>query len=156
MRNLKFGPTAILFHCGQYVPPVNLTHLCQVLGVELVIKPSLGFEGELESSVTPPRAIITINGSHASTRQRFTVAHELGHLMLHSLGRKFRDVYSAATNSREELEANQFAAELLMPQSFMVNVPRSTDPAVVAQHFGVSHDAARRRISELYGANSSI
>ncbi len=61
----------------------------------------------------------------APVRQRFTIAHELGHLLIHRYltphadGRyqvRFRNEKSASGSVREEIEANQFAAELLMPE----------------------------------------
>ncbi len=58
-------------------------------------------------------------------RQRFTVAHELGHWALHP-GRLLifdrpmrvnrRDSVSAMATDREEIQANAFAAALLMPE----------------------------------------
>ncbi|TQM35627.1 ImmA/IrrE family metallo-endopeptidase [Pseudonocardia cypriaca] len=71
----------------------------------------------------PP--IIGVNASQAGVRQRFTIAHELGHLALHPgrlviLDRPMRvnarDSISATATSREEIEANTFAADILMPE----------------------------------------
>jgi hypothetical protein len=71
---------------------------------------------------------IVINESHSSARQRFTVAHELGHILLHRFSRphadgriqvRFRDTRSSDGNVREEIEANEFAAELLMPERYV-------------------------------------
>jgi len=72
--------------------------------------------------------VIGVNSEHSRTRQRFTIAHELGHLLLHAdeefhidekrpLARR-DDVSSQATDARE-IEANQFAAELLMPKALV-------------------------------------
>lgn len=72
-----------------------------------------------------PRWAIVVNATDAPVRQRFTIAHELGHLLIHKYptphadGRyqvRFRDERSATGSVREEIEANQFAAELLMPE----------------------------------------
>lgn len=71
--------------------------------------------------------IIGVNSLHHSNRQRFTIAHEIGHLVLHRnqiqdqvhVDKRFpvlmRDSKSATGNQRMEMEANRFAAELLMP-----------------------------------------
>jgi Zn-dependent peptidase ImmA (M78 family) len=64
-----------------------------------------------------------VNSSHHSNRQRFTVAHELGHLRYHEgeihVDRKLqinrRDAISSLAIDPDEIEANRFAAELLMP-----------------------------------------
>lgn len=80
------------------------------------------------------QAVIGINKSHSPTRQRFTLAHEIGHLVLHSFddlhydrkgyGSEFgrvrkRDASSSTGENRDEVEANFFAAELLMPEGLL-------------------------------------
>ncbi|MEJ0000941.1 MAG: ImmA/IrrE family metallo-endopeptidase [Verrucomicrobiota bacterium] len=73
-------------------------------------------------------AVIGVNNSQHEHRQRFTIAHELGHFLLHSgedlhLDQVFvvknRDERSAEGEDLEEVEANLFAAELLMPEQFL-------------------------------------
>lgn len=71
--------------------------------------------------------IIGVNSQHHPNRQRFTIAHELGHLTLHRdaieervhVDKTFqvlmRNTNSASGTERIEIEANQFASELLMP-----------------------------------------
>ena len=76
------------------------------------------------------RWAIVVNQENAEVRQRFTIAHELVHLLLHryttphaDAGYKvrFRDQTSSAGSVREEVEANQFAAELLMPEDLILS-----------------------------------
>lgn len=93
------------------------------------------FDGEMSGMVhrSPEgKAIIGVNSSHSRERRRFTIAHELGHLLLHAdeafhVDEKFRieeflmyrnGSSSLATDARE-IEANQFAAELLMPSHML-------------------------------------
>lgn len=71
---------------------------------------------------------IGVNEQDGLQRQRFTIAHELGHHFLHDRGEPFldtvtgksrvmaRDDVSASGTDVREIEANLFAAELLMPQ----------------------------------------
>jgi hypothetical protein len=75
------------------------------------------------------RWIIIANRIHPVQRQRFTIAHELGHLLLHEYKTahadgpqkiRFRDGKSSMGTDREEIEANQFAAEVLMPDYLMI------------------------------------
>jgi Zn-dependent peptidase ImmA (M78 family) len=84
-------------------------------------------------------AVIGVNSTHSRTRQAFTIAHELGHLLLHGdvevhiderrlLGR--RDQVSSKAVDPREIEANQFAAELLMPEDLI----RSAVVSVVDRH----------------------
>lgn len=71
------------------------------------------------------KKIIGVNSTESEQRQRFTIAHELGHLFLHNTNTinydkggimMFRDGHSSQGLDIKEIEANQFAAELLMPE----------------------------------------
>lgn len=75
-------------------------------------------------------ATIAVDETQAKTRQRFTIAHELGHLMLHDgeelrVDRTFRlnlrSPRSETAEDVEEVEANAFAAMLLMPRPFLLS-----------------------------------
>lgn len=80
--------------------------------------------------------VIGVNHSHHENRQRFTVAHELGHLRLHR-GRplildtdtrvNFRDTVSSMATDREEMEANRFAAALLAPEPMVRRAAREAE-----------------------------
>ena len=75
------------------------------------------------------RAVIGANKSHHPNRRRFTIAHELGHFLLHegevvhldevpaSFTVDFRDNLSSRGEDDNEKEANLFAAELLMREA---------------------------------------
>jgi Zn-dependent peptidase ImmA (M78 family) len=72
-------------------------------------------------------AVIGVNGLHSSVRQRFTIAHELGHYVLGRDGEffldrpvLFRSDKSRDENPEEEKDANAFAAELLMPEEMVL------------------------------------
>lgn len=79
------------------------------------------------------KVVIGANKSHHAHRQRFTVAHELGHFLLHkgqpvhldedntraAFRVNMRSAESATGEDDDEREANLFAAELLMPASFL-------------------------------------
>jgi Zn-dependent peptidase ImmA (M78 family) len=113
----------------------------------------------------PGRTIIGVNSTHSSVRQRFTIAHELGHLELHR-GRKlimdtpvrvnFRDRTSGLATDQEEVQANRFAATLLMPQELVirearVSSHRSVDALIkaLAATFQVSKEAMSYRLVNL-------
>jgi Zn-dependent peptidase ImmA (M78 family) len=70
---------------------------------------------------------ILVNSQHHPNRQRFTIAHELGHLLLHGYRTphadkqfRLRDARSSEGSVLEEIQANQFAAELLMPRAMIM------------------------------------
>ena len=73
------------------------------------------------------QAIIGVNTLHHPNRQRFTIAHEIGHFVLHQQEEvhvdrsvvKLRDRASSKGEDPEEVEANGFAAELLMPADLL-------------------------------------
>lgn len=78
-------------------------------------------------------------------RARFTVAHELGHFFLHtgiSMARASPNA-KVAPFRLSEAQANQFAAELLMPRGFML---LDDVPQAVADRHGVSFEAAKNRV----------
>jgi Zn-dependent peptidase ImmA (M78 family) len=74
-------------------------------------------------------AVIGVNVLHHPNRQRFTVGHEIGHFVLHQFEQvhvdkfvlKLRSDASSTGENEEEVEANRFAAELLMPWEFLAD-----------------------------------
>jgi len=72
------------------------------------------------------KSTIFVNKTHPPVRKRFTIAHEIGHYLLSSKNGIyvdksifFRDGKSQQAIDKEEMTANCFAAELLMPKSFI-------------------------------------
>ena len=61
---------------------------------------------------------IGYNSCHHPHRQRFTVAHEIGHFILGHTDANY-DYCDFNSSKPEEIEANQFAAELLMPLAIL-------------------------------------
>lgn len=71
--------------------------------------------------------VIVVNQEHHEKRQRFTIAHEIGHFLMHSEENVhvdgvifFRGPESTTGSNTKEIQANQFAAELLMPSIDLV------------------------------------
>lgn len=92
-------------------------------------------------------------------RERFTIAHELGHLFLHMgyrinenlWARQENNVYHRIGNSEREYQANEFAAAFLMPESQYLMVlerfaeDNKVDTSKIADYFNVSVEAASNR-----------
>ncbi len=109
--------------------PTPVEQIAEKLGAKISYEP---FDGKDEVSGVlikeSDRTVIGINSSHARTRQRFTIAHEIGHLVLKHKGDIFvdktvrinRDSKSALAIDNYEIEANGFAASLLMPRNHIV------------------------------------
>src|SRR3712207_1539961 len=73
---------ALLDECGIDEPPVPVEAIAASLDVDVQIEPlDGGLSGVLYRSPNG-RRILGVNGLHANVRQRFTIAHELGHLRL--------------------------------------------------------------------------
>jgi Zn-dependent peptidase ImmA (M78 family) len=100
------------------------------------------------------RPTIRFNPDDAWVRQRFTIAHELGHMVLNH-GRSMRDNaanYSTNAQHYHEREANAFAAELLMPKEvvdWMLSRGNNRDIGSMSRELGVSETAMRFRLINL-------
>lgn len=104
--------------------------------------------------------IIVIEASDSTQRKRFSCAHELGHYFQRiSAGDTektyeyvdFRDANSAEGVNSEEVFANQFAANLLMPEKEVRSVWSERRSVLRAkQYFGVSESAMSNRLNALH------
>ena len=114
-------------------------------------------------------ATIGVNAQQSRTRQRFTIAHEFGHFLLHegmsshvdhSFRINFRSSESSLAVDIEEIEANFFAASLLMPKQFLheANATEAVDSdqlvGKLAAMFNVSRHAMSLRIGNVYREHS--
>ncbi|WP_373705360.1 ImmA/IrrE family metallo-endopeptidase [Porphyromonas loveana] len=99
--------------------------------------------------------IITVNKNHHVNRQRFTLAHELAHYVLHkSDSDSFTDTvfFRGASVNNIEYAANEFAANLLMPEDKvrqLIRVGVAQNIETLAKTFGVSVAAMLYRIKQL-------
>lgn len=92
-----------------------------------------------------PVIVVTPERARSVYVHRFTIAHEVGHLLLH------RDAVPG--DIQQEREADQFAAELLTPRAVIANVlPRSVNLSrlhALSRHWGVSVESLLLRMKEL-------
>lgn len=148
-------------------PPINVHRIAKNLGIEVVERPALVVQGKKASGLllrTRGRTICVLNADDHPNRKRFTVAHEIGHYLLHP----FRETYidwtfyprndkSSEGTDRQEIEANGFAAELLMPEELIrVEVPSplnviEDDDKIrnLGRRFRVSPQAMTHRLTNL-------
>jgi len=97
------------------------------------------------------RGFIYLNAKPIWTRRRFTMAHELGHHTLAHRQRVDQNVFEL-NGDPSEIEANAFAAELLMPASGLRTAPRvheASDVAELAAYYLVSGRAMVVRLHAL-------
>lgn len=92
-------------------PISNMIRLCESHGVVVTTFQSVSTEVDALSLATARPIFVRNEAKESECRQRFDLAHELGHLVLHD---------GMVTGDRlTESEANQFASALLIPQTMM-------------------------------------
>ena len=114
-------------------PPVPVERIARLRNAEIRY---VSFDGDISGMLAREGNgfLIGVNTLHPKTRQRFTIAHEIGHLELNHLGQygeheilidrhfkvMLRDEKSSQASDPMEIEANAYAAELLMPTSMLI------------------------------------
>lgn len=100
--------------------------------------------------------VIIINKNFSNDRKRFTLAHEVGHLLMHIIG-DF-PIPSHRNEKIKEMEANIFASEFLMPElaikSSLVNL-RMSELAPLKKYWHTSKQSLIRRAKDLGGIDSN-
>jgi Zn-dependent peptidase ImmA (M78 family) len=137
--------------------PVPVSQIAKAKGARIFVD---SLEGALSGFLYRDKgaqAVIGVNTHHHSNRQNFTIAHELGHWLLHEqeqlhVDREFRvrlrnDVSSQGTDEAER-EANFFAAALLMPKAFLETDLANED------YFDLLDDEFLRGLARKYGVSS--
>ena len=122
----------LLFEREIKKPFVPVESIAESLGIQVQRdQVGDGLSGFLVRTTGTGEAVIGVNANHTQRRQRFTIAHELGHYLLHEGeavhfdGEKpgvtvnLRNRESSTGETDIEVEANLFAAELLMPSKFL-------------------------------------
>ena len=155
----------ILARLGFHSAPIPVEKIAKALGAHVRFSP---FDEELSGMIYIKDGvpIIGVNSLHHPNRQRYTIAHELGHLELHRqlitsevhVDKNFpvlmRDPQSASGTEQVEIQANQFAAELLMPRTLIelaidkkeFDIDDDGPIAELAKKFRVSKQALEYRI----------
>jgi Zn-dependent peptidase ImmA (M78 family) len=109
------------------IAPVDVNFLAKQEGI-LIRKEALEDNVSGMLVIKDEQSVIVVNANHHPNRQRFTIGHELGHYFLHRNFSSvffdesllfFRDEKSAEGIKIQEIEANTFAAELLMPEQVL-------------------------------------
>jgi len=144
-------------------PPVPVDRIAKNLGILVCPLPA---EDEISGAIIrrDDRVVIAVNPAHHINRRRFTIAHELGHFMLHQeigehVDENFRIAWRNADSSKAvnwmEIQANRFAAELLMPGRFLerdLDALRRIEKrtvALLATKYVVSAEAMKIRLSQI-------
>lgn len=143
--------------------PLAVEKLAKKLGA------TIKFSSSLPSNVAghvivdpdnPKQCTITLSNNLPENRRRFTVAHELGHYLKHNNWKAeefthdgvvgVSQFYRGVEEGGEEREANEFAAQLLMPAQMVLEAHRAQiSLGEMAERFGVSKLAMKIRIEQL-------
>jgi Zn-dependent peptidase ImmA (M78 family) len=131
-----------------FVVPVG--EICEKLGLKAEFKELKdGLSGYLDQKTKT----IVINENYPATRNLFTVAHEIGHFVLHDGSQNRFDQYHkyTAEELKREWQANEFAGDLLMPKYKFESVFKELKPRIkgIADFFGVSQKAVEVRAFNL-------
>ncbi len=120
--NLSIGITIankVRKHYKLKIEPVNLFKFCfNYKFYPLIVNKNVDFEGAL--LIVGNYVIALIKESHIP-RMHFTLAHELGHFFMHkNLGIKLDKKISLSDKSPEEITANYFASEFILPSKLVM------------------------------------
>ena len=159
----------LLLKCPVNAAPVPVEQLAESCGAKVVYS---DFNEEISGLLFREngKCIIGVASEQSHVRQRFTIAHELGHMLLHQMSSvhvdknfsvMFRSAASSTAQDVFEIEANTFAAELLMPESLLkidlvtlkLDMDDDRQLAVLASRYGVSTQALTYRLLNLLSRN---
>jgi len=140
----------LLKETGLKDPPISLWRVINYLKEKnnLTVEPVFDF-GEKVSGVLivfEDSAVIGFNKKQSWYRNRFTLGHEIGHLLMSTTCDSLDD--ALASNKAGEIAANEFAAELLMPlKVFKADFKRGIQNIdVLSDRYKVSKEAAGWRV----------
>ena len=143
--------------------PVDVTGLAETLGLSVWEDEDLPVHvsGKLfldPEHPSPSGYSISVRASDPYVRKRFTVAHEIAHFVLHRnrIGASVTDdeFYRSNLSSWEEVEANRFAADILMPRKLLLKyiAIHGENASILSDIFKVSEAAMQIRLGVKAGA----
>jgi Zn-dependent peptidase ImmA (M78 family) len=150
----------VLRRHGIDAPPVPIEQLVKAEGAKISAE-------DIPSDISgflycgSPIPVVGVNARQPLTRRRFSMAHELGHLLMHSerlrtkgglhVDRemlKLRDRNSSAGVDPEEVEANAFAASILMPRDLVMSELEAMEDSDLLDDETIRSLARRFRVSD--------
>ncbi|MEK7637451.1 MAG: ImmA/IrrE family metallo-endopeptidase [Patescibacteria group bacterium] len=158
--NIEQETKKVRVACGATTIPVDVRKIIGSLGLKLM---STDLNDSLSGAFLRKEKIVVVNKNHSLLRKRFTIAHEIGHYKLHETenDKEFidgifkREKGANANTLKVEMEANQFAASLLMPRDEIIQEFHKQDPVTgdyitdLSEKFKVSHESMNYRLINL-------
>lgn len=169
MRHIELRASQLANKLNKSKGYVDVFDIAEKLGLQ-VSEHDLGDNVSGVLYIDKGKGVIGYNKKESEVRRRFTVAHEIGHFLLHRLENEvfvdkkvfvplFRDDKSTTGEIKQEREANAFAAALLMPKERVVKELKNIEfdlgddkddvISKLASNFKVSSQAMMYRISNL-------
>jgi Zn-dependent peptidase ImmA (M78 family) len=165
----------VLAEMGTIDAPIPVEAIAQRVGLNVVFQDLPRDTSAVIIRTSDGHRVIAVNASHSLTRQRFSIAHEIAHALLHlpadppasgdavvdkPIEVLFRDGIAAMGVDKREIEANAFAGELLMPakglrerfrELLQVSSRKATEALVreLAADYEVSTQAMGYRLANL-------
>lgn len=133
--------------CKNLSYPINLEELVKLLDIGLIDTDIYGEDGFIMYRPDKNKYKIVIDYSITSSRKRFTLAHEIGHIILKHFEQY--DINNLTDKEKEVLdkEADVFAGELLMPYA-IIKTANASIPSMI-KRFNVTPEAMKTRLSFL-------
>lgn len=160
MASAKEAATKLLKRYG-ISPPVNLHKLAEYLKVRIhykILPANLdGWTVELNTAlVKEPRYLMLINSRRLKVRRRFTIAHEIGHIVLGHFEIKSKALckhrkITEEDNYKYEMEADSFASELLIPTPHLLKLAKegkNKNINKLCSFYGVSKQAMEIKLEK--------
>lgn len=153
----KTEAAKLLSKYGYDKPPIDPEYIAEGEGVDVVY---VNFDGQISNEISGfydfTEARIYINRVIAPVRMTWTIAHELGHHLLHQdYARSEEYTFMPRNNGYEgvkppeEKEADAFAAALLVPPHMLKKYARIADNGELSRMFAVSREAIAYRKKSL-------
>lgn len=139
---------------------IDMQDVLEKANIELLVDGTLTTDGKVERSSDNEnnyQIYLPRNYNEENVRDKFTLGHELGHIVLNFLNdesnENSQESYNREGRSQTEYDANEFAASFLMPRRLFKKVAdenydsnkESYDVVKIADEFGVSTDAVVTR-----------
>lgn len=142
-------------------PPIPVAEIAKNYGFDVF---EVQLSPDIAGFVDMKKHLIYVNLADTNTRKAFTIAHELGHIKLHSellkknpnIGILYRRPLGKKDDNEQEQEANYFAACLLVPQSMLKKVKEEykqiigKDFDILSSLFAVSPEVMSYRLRDCY------
>lgn len=132
---------------GPLRPPVPVDHIARLLGFRVVLLHDI--PDEIAGLLSAKNRLIGVNALHHPHRRRFTIGHEIGHVLL---GHPPESRCSAERVRTFNLEADRCASDLLIPPALLAPFlrPGQLPPgAALARIFDVSTEAMTMKLRRL-------